>query len=212
VSNGATIAGIRLGAAAVIVAGLCVQAWADLTYGTFTWSQLPVYFTPLAAIAAIAALICAALTGPVEPRWVSLLRVNATTYAVITGVVYWSLLANYGHPKFPWANAIIHGGTGVILVVDWVFIGQRKRLPWHTLWTVFGVPAVWLGYVALDAALDGWVPYPFLDPTRGIGRLVGTVAVMLAAGLIVATALRWCTGFRVVGREPALARVADVGG
>jgi len=200
VSSGATIAGIRLGAAAVIAVGLCVQAWADLTYGTFTWGQLPVYFTPLAAIASIVALVCAAFAGPVEPRWVALLRVNAATYAVITGVVYWSLLAHYGHPKFPWANAIIHGGAGLILVVDWVFVGQRERLPWHTLWTVFAVPAVWLGYLAVNDAVTGWVPYPFLDPARGLGTLLGTVALLLAAGLVVVTALRWCTGLRVVGR------------
>lgn len=201
-SNVATIAGLRLGAAAVIVAGLCAQAWADLTYGTFTWAQLPVYFTPLAAIASIAALVCAAFAGREEPRWVALLRVNATTYAVITGVVYWSLLAHYGHPKFPWANAIIHGGAGLILVADWVLIGQRVRLPWHTLWTVLGVPALWLGYLAVNEAADGWVPYPFLDPAHGVGKLIVTVSLMVAAGLLVVTALRWCTGWRLVWREP----------
>jgi hypothetical protein len=203
VSKGATIAGIRLAAAAVIVAALCAQAWADLTYGTFTWAQLPVYFTPLAAIAAVAALVCAALAGPVEARWVALLRVNAATYAVITGVVYWALLAQYGHPKFPWANAIIHGGTGLILVLDWMLVGQRVRLPWHTLWTVFGVPAVWLGYLVAYEKIRGWVPYPFLDPTRGVGPIVGTVALMVAAGLVVVSLLRLCTSWRLVERESA---------
>ncbi len=203
VSKGATIAGIRLAAAAVIVAALCAQAWADLTYGTFTWAQLPVYFTPLAAIAAIAALVSAACAGPAEPRWVALLRVNAATYAVITGVVYWALLAQYGHPKFPWANAIIHGGTGLILVLDWVIVGERRRLPWHTMWTVLGVPAVWLGYLIAYEKIDGWVPYPFLDPARGVGPIAGTVSLMVAAGLIVVTALRLSTGLRIAERESA---------
>ena len=200
-SNGATIAGLRLGAAAVIATALCFQAWADLTYGTFTWVELPVYFTPLAAIASIVALGCAALAGPTEPHWVSVLRVNAATYAIITGVVYWSLLPHYGHPTFPWANAIIHGGTGVILLVDWVVVGQRERLPWHTLWTVFGVPAVWLAYVAVHRAISGGVPYPFLDPSGGVTRPIVTIALMLASGLLVVTALRWCTGLRIVMRR-----------
>ena len=203
-SKDATLAGLRLGAATLIVVGLCFQAWADLTYGTFTWAQLPVYFTPLAAVAAIAALVCAAFAGPNEPRWVALLRVNAATYAVITGVVYWGLLAHVGHPTFPWANAIIHGGTGVILVADWVVVGQRERLPWHTLWTVLVVPAVWLGYLAVYDTITDWVPYPFLDPARGPGTLIGTIALMVAAGLLVVTALRWSTGLRVVRRELAL--------
>ena len=207
VSKEATIAAIRLAAAAVILLGLSAQAWADLNYGTFTWSQLPVYFTPLAAIAGIAAFICAAVAGPVEPRWVELLRVNAATYAVITGVVYWSLLAHYGHPRFPWANAIIHGGAAVMLVADWVFVGQRHRLPWHTLWTVFAVPVLWLGYLAVYDAVTGWIPYRFLDPARGMSTLIGTVMLMFAAGLLVVTALRWSTGLRVVSTKlvPALA-------
>ncbi len=129
---------------------------------------------------------------------------NAATYAVITGAVYWSLLAHYGHPTFPWANAMIHGGTGVILVADWVVVGQRERLPWHTLWTVFVVPIVWLGYLAAYDAITGWVPYPFLDPALGVGTLSATIAVMLAVGLLVVSALRWCTRWRLVGREPAL--------
>jgi hypothetical protein len=212
VSNGATIAGLRLGAAAVIATSLCCQAWADLTYGTFTWAELPVYFTPLAAIAAIAALVCAALCGSVEPRWVALLRVNAATYAVITGVVYWAMLAHYGHPTFPWANAMIHGGTGVILVADWVVIGKRERLPWHTLWTVFAVPAVWLGYIAVSESLGGKIPYPFLDPGNGAVRLAVTVALMLAAGLGVVSVLRLSTGLRFVahnGRRALVVRASQ---
>ncbi|MCR6713387.1 MAG: Pr6Pr family membrane protein [Demequina sp.] len=205
-SKGATIAGLRLGAAAAIATSLCFQAWADLTYGTFTWAELPVYFTPLAALAAIAALVCAALNGPHEPRWVALLRVNAATYAVITGVVYWAMLAHFGHPTFPWANAMIHGGTGVILVADWVLVGQRERLPWHTLWTVFAVPALWLGYIAANEALGGRIPYPFLDPANGFGRLALTVALLVTAGLGVVSALRLCTGARLFARHSAPAQ------
>ena len=205
-SSGATIAGLRLGAALVIATSLCFQAWADLTYGTFTWSELPVYFTPLAAIAAVVALICAALCGPIEPRWVALLRVNAATYAVITGVVYWAMLSHYGHPTFPWANAMIHGGTGVLLVADWLLVGRRERLPWHTLWTVFAVPALWLGYIAGNEALGGRIPYPFLDPSHGVARLAVTVALLLAAGLGVVSTLRLCTGLRIVARHPVPAQ------
>lgn len=201
-SKGATIAGLRLGAAAFIAISLCFQAWADLTYGTFTWAELPVYFTPIAAVAAIAALTCAALTGPHEARWVALLRVNAATYAVITGVVYWAMLSHYGHPTFPWANAMIHGGTGVILVADWVLVGKRERLPWHTLWTVFAVPTLWLGYIAANDALGGRIPYPFLDPSNGVGRLAATVTLLLAAGLGVVSVLRLCTGARVAVHQP----------
>lgn len=201
VSRAATIAAIRVVAAGLIVAGLCVQAWADLTFGTFTWAQLPGFFTPIAALAGILALLSAARFGTDEPNWVSLLRVNAATYAVITGAVYWALLAQHVHPKVPWANVILHGGAGVLLAADWLIIGPRRRPPWHTLWTVAAVPALWLAYLGLRAAYDGWVPYPFLDPALGFARLSVTICVMLAAGTAVAAVLRAGTSLRLVSGQ-----------
>ncbi|MFV0634186.1 Pr6Pr family membrane protein [Demequina sp.] len=188
-SNVAITAILRLLAAAGILAALGVQAWADLTYGTFTWSELPGYFTPLAAVCAVVALIAAALAGGNEPRWVALLRVNAATYGVITGVVYWALLAGVATPVFPWANLILHGGSGAILVADWFLVGHGMRLPVRTWWTVLLVPAGWLGYLLCRAFVDGWVPYPFLDPARGALPILGTLAIIAAVGLAVAATL-----------------------
>jgi hypothetical protein len=196
VSTVATIAALRLSATAVIVAALGVQAWADLTYGTFTWAQLPGYFTPLAAVTAAFALVCATVMGPDEPRWVSLLRVNAATYGVITGVVYWALLAGVATPVYPWANLVLHGGAGAYLVLDWLLVGRASRLPVRTWWTVLAVPAAWLSYLFVRAATDGWVPYPFLDPALGAGSVASSVAGIAAVGLAVAGILHWCAPLR----------------
>lgn len=180
---------MRIVAAGVIAAALGVQAWADLTYGTFTWAQLPGYFTPLAALVAVVALVAAAIVGPDEPRWVALLRVNAATYGVITGAVYWYLLAGVATPVYPWANMVLHGGAGALLVADWLLIGKPVRLPMRTLWTVLVVPAGWIGYLLVRATLDGWVPYPFLDPARGASTVAATIAVIAGIGLAVAAIL-----------------------
>ncbi|WP_297083874.1 Pr6Pr family membrane protein [uncultured Demequina sp.] len=187
--TGAHIIVGRLTAAAVIVAALGVQAWADLTYGTFTWGQLPGYFTPLAAICAVVALVAAAATGGNEPRWVALLRVNSATYGVVTGVVYWSLLAGVATPVFPWANLVLHGGSGAILVVDWLLVGRRRVLPVRTWWTVLAIPAIWLAYLMARAFVDGWVPYPFLDPAQGLGVVATSVLAIAVVGLGVAAVL-----------------------
>ena len=74
---------------------------------------------------------------------------------------------------------MIHGGTGVIMVIDWMVVGQRERLPWHTLWTILAVPAVWLSYVAVYGAVDGRVPYAFLDPSHGLQRPVVTLGLLV---------------------------------
>lgn len=184
------VASLRWLAALVIVAALAVQAWADLTYGTFTWVELPGYFTPLAALTGVVALVAAAVTGPHGPRWVSVLRMNAATYLVIVGAVYWTLLADMASPMFPWANLVLHGGAGLILLADWLLLGEPVRLPVWSVWTVVSLPAVWLAYLGVRAGIDGWLPYAFLDPANGVVRTVTTMAVIFGVGLAVAGALR----------------------
>lgn len=197
-SKVAFIAGTRIVAAVIIALALGVQAWADLTYGTFTWSELPGYFTPLAAIAAAVALVASVVWAPrssktgsraTEPSWVSLLRVNAATYGVITGAVYWAFLGGVATPVFPWANFILHGGAGAILVADWLFIGKRERLPLSTVWTVLVVPGLWISYLLIRSHIDGWVPYAFLDPALGAAAIAKTVGTIAAVGVAVAVAL-----------------------
>ena len=198
VSKVAFTAGARIVAAVVIVLALGVQAWADLSYGTFTWSQLPGYFTPLAAIAAAVALVASVVWAPTsskaaargtEPSWVSLLRVNAATYGVITGAVYWSFLGGVATPIFPWANFVLHGGAGAILVADWLLVDKRERLPLSTVWTVLLVPALWIGYLLARSQIDGWVPYAFLDPALGAASVASTVGAIAAVGIGVAAVL-----------------------
>lgn len=211
----AFIAGARMGAAAVIVFALGVQAWADLSYGTFTWSQLPGYFTPVAAIAAAVALVASAMWAPSsaratargpEPTWISLLRVNAATYGVITGAVYWSLLGGVASPVFPWANLILHGGAGALLVIDWLLIGTREPLPLSTVWTVLVIPALWISYLLVRSHIDGWVPYAFLDPALGAAAIMRTVGAIAAVGVIVAALLHLVVRRAVPVVAPAAVR------
>ena len=199
-SNGAYVAAARVAAALVITVALGVQAWADLTFGTFTWAQLPGFFTPLAALAGIAALLAAARAGVYESGWVAILRISATTYLVVVGVVYWALLAPFATPMFPWANAVLHGGAGAMLLIDWLYVGERRMVPLRQLWAVLIVPGIWLAYLWGRAFTDGWVPYPFLDPARGAGAIAATLTGFAIGGMAVAAALAWCARW---SRRPA---------
>lgn len=215
-SKEATIRALRLLGASIIASALGFQAWADLTFGTFTWGQLPGYFTPIANLAGIVALVAAARVRTRERRWVTLLRVNSATYLVVVGAVYWLLLAPFTTAYFPWANAILHGGSGLILAADWIFIGGRRRLPVSSLWSVLSLPALWVSYLFVRAFLDGWVPYPFLDPARGVAAIVGTLGLIAAVGLAVSGLLRVLAVIRPrtfwpgAGRETALATTGTI--
>ncbi|WP_161794258.1 Pr6Pr family membrane protein [Demequina sediminicola] len=195
-STVACIRVLRLSGAAVIVAALAVQAWADLTFGSFSWDQMPGYFTPLAALTGVVALVVAGLSPRPDRWWIDALRVNATTYTAVAGAVYWALLAPYAIPKVPWANAVLHGGAAVILLLDWLVVGRKRRLPIRTWPTVLAVPAGWLTYLLVRASRDGWVPYPFLDPARGLTAIAGTVGLIAVLGLACAAILHVSTFLR----------------
>ena len=65
------------------------------------------------------------------------------------------------------------------------------------------VPALWLAYLMIRAHLDGWVPYPFLDPALGAGAIALTIGLMAGVGLLVAAVLHLCAPLRagVPGRR-----------
>ncbi|GMA37541.1 hypothetical protein GCM10025876_37450 [Demequina litorisediminis] len=129
------------------------------------------------------ALVGSAVAGERNLLWLQLLRVNAATYLFLAGAVYWAVLAAHANPLFPWANAVLHGGAGIVLVADWLLVGQRRRLPVSTWWTVLLVPAGWASFLLVRAARDGWVPYPFLDPERGFAAIATTLGIIAAVGL-----------------------------
>ncbi len=153
----------------------------------------------LAAVYLLSALAPRALAEPTR----SLVRAAATTYMVIVGIVYATLLApseEAGGVPLPWANVVLHVVTPVYGIVDWLLFRDRVRLRLDQLWVVLLYPAVWLVVVLLRGATDGWVPYPFLDPGEGYAAVVGYCVVILVAFVVVGGFVFW--GSRI-GRRVA---------
>jgi hypothetical protein len=81
----------------------------------------------LAAVYLLSALAPRALGEPTR----SLVRAAATTYIVIVGIVYATLLAPFeeaGGVPLPWANVVLHVVTPVYGIVDWLLFRDRVRL------------------------------------------------------------------------------------
>ena len=85
---------------------------------------------------------------------------------------------------------MLHLVFPALLLLDWICIHDRPPLPWRTLWVVLPYPLAWLAVVLVRGATDGWVPYGFLLPERGVGALLATCAGLLVA-LIASGALVW---------------------
>jgi hypothetical protein len=114
----------------------------------------------------------------------------ATSYIVVVGVVYNTLLAGQaGGIDVPWANTVLHVIVPIYVALDWLLFGDRRRIPIKRLWIILVYPIVWLLVVLLRGATDGWVPYPFLAPATGYGSVavycVLIALVIAAVGLLV---------------------------
>lgn len=143
------------------------------------------YFTIQSNIITCVAFLVAAFAtfaGRKQTAGIQLLRGAATTYIVIVGVVYNTLLAGLpGGVELEWANIVMHVIMPLYAAIDWVFFGDREALPWKRFWWVLVYPVVWLVVILIRGATDGWVPYPFLDPAQGYG-----VVALYAIGIAVA--------------------------
>lgn len=130
-------------------------------------------------------------SGTTPPRWLVLARGCATTYIVITGVVYNILLNGLeGGITLAWANTVLHIILPLYAALDWVLFSDRGPLAWKRIWVVLIYPIVWIIVVLARGATDGWVPYPFLDPAQGYG-VVAMYAVAIAAATVVFAVLIW---------------------
>jgi hypothetical protein len=132
-----------------------------------------------------AVVLAVAVSRPHQTgKAVLVLRGCATTYLVLVGIVYTVLLAPLGAAggvPVPWANVVMHVVTPLYFAADWLLAPGRRPLPWKLLSLVLIYPILWCAVVLVRGATDGWVPYPFLDPSNGYASVIFFVAVIAAA-------------------------------
>jgi hypothetical protein len=120
-----------------------------------------------------------------------------TTYMLVTGVVYNTLLRGIALPQgttVPWSNEVLHVAGPVFLLLDLIVGAWPTRLPWHAVLEALVFPTLWVAYTLIRGPLvtnpttgaAWWYPYPFLDPHvvngyAGVVPYVLGIAVALAA-------------------------------
>lgn len=178
------------------------------TRGTINPFNFFGYFTMQSNIILVIVLLVAAgvsLSGKQQSHGLVLVRGCATTYIVITGVVYAILLAGQeGGITLAWANTVLHVLLPLYAALDWLIFSDRSALPWNKLWVALIYPVVWIVVVLIRGATDGWVPYPFLNPAQGYG-VVALYAVTIAVAAILFAALIWVASRLHLFRSPVLA-------
>lgn len=160
-------------AAALVVAVWALVSRADCAFvtgaclGTNLFSYFTVHSTLLLVLAVLLAVGSTVLTGR-EPVWLTGFRALATTYMVVSGVVFAALLANAELFEYlfvvPLSSKVLHFVLPLYAVADFALGPYRCRLPWSTAGAALVFPVLWAVYTMVRGRMAGWYPYFFLDP------------------------------------------------
>jgi hypothetical protein len=83
-----------------------------------------------------------------------------------------------------WVDIMLHKIFPLVIVLDWLLDPPQIRLTVRDVaaWLVY--PIVWVILTIARGALDGWYPYPFLDPANGGYGQVAVVTAAITIGFI----------------------------
>ncbi|WP_295786453.1 Pr6Pr family membrane protein [uncultured Microbacterium sp.] len=147
------------------------------------------YFTNQTSALTAALLIVIGLLATTDRRVPPALTVAwgvGVACLIVVAVVYNGLVPGTGSAP-PWVSIVLHAVFPALVVVDFATASDRPALPWKRLWWVLPYPLLWVAVVLLRGATDGWVPYGFLLPERGLASLVLHVVGILLLLLVAAT-------------------------
>lgn len=180
---------LRLAMVALVVVAIVATFLDTASRATINPFNFFGFFTMQSNIITAAVLLLAAVTtflGRPQTQLLVFARACATTYIVIVGIVYNTLLVGLeGGISLEWANWVLHVAFPIYAALDWILFADRTALPWSRLWVVLIYPVIWTIVVIIRGATDGWVPYPFLDPATGYGNVAVYCLVIFIAAIIV---------------------------
>lgn len=207
---------VRLLAAALALAAILRQLSLAISNaraaGTAWGSDVPTvvanffsYFTILSNVSCVVALVLGGVwmlrtrrSTAVEPAWLATLFACASTYIVVTGIVYNLLLRSISIAGISdaWTNETLHVVIPLVLLVDAVLAPRRRPLPWRTIGVVVVFPILWALYTMIRANLvtgpatgdPWWYPYPFLDPHLVAGGYLGVAGYTVGIAVVITAA------------------------
>jgi len=162
------------------------------------------FFTILSNAASVVVLAWAAIwyftrgaRAKSEPRGLAIALASVTTYMIVTGLVYNTLLRNIELPQgsepIPWSNETLHVIAPIFLLLD-LFLGPlRRRLNWSAVFAIAVFPIVWAVYTLVRGPLvtnpiNGnpyWYPYPFMDPNNFANGYLGVAVYIVAIAVAI---------------------------
>lgn len=104
-------------------------------------------------------------------------------YIFIVGLIYNIILRGIWDPGGlqKWVDESLHVAVPLLFIFFWLFFVPRANLKWHHsfLWLIY--PALYFAYALSRGAIEGFYPYPFIDP----GQLGSAKVLINAAGILI---------------------------
>ena len=181
---------LRLAAAALVLSAVITQIVDQLVNDAFEPEHYFSYFTIESSLINIVVLTVGgvlALRWRRDPELFSAVRLATVAYAIITAAVYNILLRGLppeGFQGVQWPNEVEHVWIPIVIVLDWLLSPGRPSIGWKRLWLVVSYPVAWCAFTLVRGAIDGWYPYPFIDPT-GDGGYPSVFAYIIALSIVI---------------------------
>lgn len=184
-----TVGAVRIVAGLALLATVVAQIADELAHDAFAPARYFAYFTIQTALIDVVVLLVGgwwAWRRPRDTRLLTIVALCTAVYAVVTTVVYNALLRGIVSPGYTspdWMNEVLHVVVPILLILDWIVAPGRARLRWRDAWWIVAYPLAWIAFTMIRGAIDGWYPYPFLEPS-GPNGVPGVAAYIV--GLAVA--------------------------
>ncbi|HET9344929.1 MAG TPA: Pr6Pr family membrane protein [Candidatus Limnocylindrales bacterium] len=188
--KGQVLTVIRL---ATIVVTLAAIGWAvseTASAGTFAPTRFFAYFTIQSNLIVVALYAWLVANGD-RPRTRGLekFRGAAASYMTVVFFVVIFLLPNVDVGlRLAWVDAVLHKVVPIVVVLDWLVDPPGVRLSARDALAWIAYPLLWAGLTLVRGAVDGWYPYPFLDPANGGYGMVALMVVAITVGFLVVAA------------------------
>ncbi len=175
---------IRVAAIILVIAAIVAQTLVLAQNDAFDATRFFAYFTIQSNLIGVAAFAWLIRHGhQPRSRGVELLRAAAAVYLTVTFFVVIFLLSGVDVGlQLTWVDVVLHKIFPVIVVADWLLDPPQHRLMARDIVTLLIYPLAWAVLTMIRGAIDGWYPYPFLDPANGgYGQVLVTAVVMVVA-------------------------------
>ena len=190
---------VRIVSIVVVLAAIVVQAKTLADAGKFDVTRFFAFFTIQSNLIGVAALAWVLANGDRQrSRNLELFRGAAAGYLSVTFLVVIFLLSGVDvQLQLVWVDIVLHKIFPIVVVLDWILEPPQTRLVIRDagIWLIY--PIAWTVLTIIRGAIDGWYPYPFLDPANGgYGKVAVTVVAVTIGFVVIAVAFIWLGNWR----------------